>query len=256
MKKIVLVDDVQLHLLNTRNRLKKYYEVYPAQDAAKLFEILEHIIPDLILLDIHMPEVNGYQIIERLKSDYRFFGIPVIFLTGKDDRSSMIKGLNLGAVDFITKPITDDVLLERIDDQLDPEKQKTNKAIILAVDDSPVSLKEINHMLGDLYRVYTLREPEKVKDFLGMVEPDLFLLDYQMPGITGFELVPIIRSVPEHSDTPIIFLTAIGTVDNLSVAMHLGAADFIVKPIDNKILLQKVTAQLQGHIMRRRMREV
>ena len=256
MKKIIIVDDVQLHLLNTRNRLKKFYEVYPAQDAEKLFEILEHIIPDLILLDINMPGISGFQIIEKLKKDFRYFAIPVIFLTGKDDRNSMLKGLSLGAVDFITKPIIDTVLLETIENHVDPEKQRASNAIILAVDDSPVSLKEINHMLQGAYRVYTLREPGKVKDFLGMVIPDLFLLDYQMPEITGFELVPVMRSLPEHQETPIIFLTAVGTVDNLSVAMHLGAADFIVKPVDNMILHQKVSQHLDGYLMRRRLREI
>ena len=114
MKKIILVDDANVFLLSVKERLKRYYEIYPAKSAEILFEILEKITPDLILLDIYMPDVDGYEVIKKLKSDDRYTEIPVIFLTGKNDRRSAIKGMSLGASDFITKPINDKVFMEKL----------------------------------------------------------------------------------------------------------------------------------------------
>jgi DNA-binding response OmpR family regulator len=76
-----------------------------------------------------------------------------------------------------------------------------------------------------------------------------------MPGLSGFDLVPIIRKMPQHEDTPIIFLTSDGTIDNISAAMGFGARDFIVKPIDMMILRDKTTEHLKDFIMYRRIRK-
>jgi putative two-component system response regulator len=102
--KIVIVDDSMANLTMGRNMLKTFYEVYPAPSAAKLFEILENVRADLILLDIEMPEMSGYEALKKLKADKRFENIPVIFLTAKNDEESELEGLDRGAVDYIAKP--------------------------------------------------------------------------------------------------------------------------------------------------------
>ena len=124
--KIILVDDSMATLTMGRNLLKASYEVYPAPSVSKLFEILENITPDLILLDIEMPEINGYEAIIMLKSDSRFSDIPVIFLTAKDDERSELTGFELGAVDYISKPFSGPLLLKRIENQLLIVHQKKN----------------------------------------------------------------------------------------------------------------------------------
>jgi len=116
--KIVLVDDNLSSLTQGRNILKTFYEVYPAPSAGKLFEVLENVIPDLILLDVEMPDVDGYEAIKQLKGDTRFAGIPVIFLTARGDDSSHLEGLDLGATDYISKPFSAPLLLKRIANQL------------------------------------------------------------------------------------------------------------------------------------------
>jgi len=88
-----------------------------------MFEALEEVLPDLILLDIEMPEMNGYEAIKILKADDRFSGIPIIFLTAKDDADSEIEGLDLGAADYVTKPFSAPLLLKRIEKELLLEKQ-------------------------------------------------------------------------------------------------------------------------------------
>ena len=122
--RIVIVDDIITNLDQGRSMLKTFYEVFPAPSAAKLFEILENVIPDLIMLDIEMPEINGYEAIKKLKADPRFEDIPVIFLTSKDDEDSEIEGFNLGAVDYVTKPFSGPLLIKRIENQLLITRQK------------------------------------------------------------------------------------------------------------------------------------
>jgi len=116
--KVILVDDNMANLTMGKNILKPYYEVYPAPSASKLFEILENVLPDLVLLDIEMPEMNGYQAIKKMKAEKRFTNIPVIFLTSKNDESSELEGFDLGAVDYIAKPFSGPLLLKRIANQL------------------------------------------------------------------------------------------------------------------------------------------
>ena len=116
--KIILVDDNMANLAVGRNLLKVFYEVYPAPSVAKLFEILDNVVPDLILLDIEMPEINGYEAIIKLKADDRFSDIPVIFLTSKNDEGSELEGFNLGAMDYVAKPFSGPLLLKRIENQL------------------------------------------------------------------------------------------------------------------------------------------
>ena len=126
--KIILVDDNIANLTMGKNMLRTFYEVYPAPSVVKFFEILEKVLPDLVLLDIEMPEMNGYEAIKKLKADPRFTDIPVIFLTSKNDESSELEGFELGAVDYISKPFSGPLLLKRIDNQLLIVRQK--KALI------------------------------------------------------------------------------------------------------------------------------
>jgi len=254
LPKIILVDDVSFTLISVKERLKQNYEIYPAQTVDELFEVLDRIIPELILLDINMPEVDGYEAIRRLKDDPSYKMIPVIFLTARNDKHSIKKGMKLGAADFVIKPFTDAELIKCIDYHLSPEKSDSIKPVVLAVDDNTSILQAVNSMLEDICKVYTLPEPEKLQTLLQHITPDLFVLDCNMPVLNGFELVPIIRDIPAHEETPIVFLTSDGTPDNVYVATHLGASDFIVKPIDKDVFRDKVSSCLSDFMIRRRVR--
>ena len=129
------------------------------------------------------------------------------------------------------------------------QMEATRKLRVLAIDDAPVILKTIVSVLSDEYKVFTLANPAQLENFLQQITPDLFLLDYKMPALSGFDLIPVIRNFEEHKDTPIIFLTSMGTSDHVSAALSLGACDFIVKPINGKILREK-TAK---HIVRKKL---
>jgi len=114
-KKIIIVDDVAINLSVAKSALSDKYDVFTAPSAEKLLLLLDKLVPDLILLDIEMPDMDGYEVITTLKNSEKNKDIPVIFLTGKIDPEHEVKGLSLGAVDYITKPFSRELLLKRID---------------------------------------------------------------------------------------------------------------------------------------------
>jgi len=118
-KKVILVDDNPVNLKLAKNTLIEKYDVFTVPSAQKLFELLEKITPEIILLDIMMPGMGGYDAIEVLKSKPRTADIPVIFLTAKSDISSELEGFAYGAVDYISKPFSPQLLRKRVDVQTD-----------------------------------------------------------------------------------------------------------------------------------------
>ncbi|GHV27692.1 two-component system response regulator [Synergistales bacterium] len=123
-KNILIVDDNMTNLTTGKDMLKDKYKVYPVPSAGLMFDLLEHIIPDMILLDIEMPEMNGYEAIKRLKGEPQWNEIPVIFLTSKTDEGSELEGLSIGAIDYVTKPFSAPLLLKRIENHLFTETQR------------------------------------------------------------------------------------------------------------------------------------
>lgn len=121
---IFIVDDNPSNLRIVKNILSEKYAVATAPSAEKLFNLLENNKPALILLDIEMPEIDGYEAIKVLKSKSETRDIPVIFLTGHAEADDEVKGLSLGAIDYISKPIQPVLLLKRIEVHLLVEKQK------------------------------------------------------------------------------------------------------------------------------------
>ena len=131
---IIMVDDDITNLAIAKNDLADTYDIFTAPSGRKLFQLLEKLTPDLILLDVEMPEMNGYEVIGVLKSSEVTADIPVIFLSANIDPESEVKGLSLGAADYITKPFSRELLLKRIEVHLLVEAQR-------------IALKNHNHDL-------------------------------------------------------------------------------------------------------------
>ncbi len=121
---IMVVDDNQVSLTIARNMLKAQYKVYALPSAAQLLELLETVTPALILLDIEMPGMSGFDVVNILKADSRHADIPVIFLTAMSEEMNELEGLSLGAVDYVTKPFSAAILRKRIENHLLIEEQK------------------------------------------------------------------------------------------------------------------------------------
>jgi response regulator RpfG family c-di-GMP phosphodiesterase len=112
---IMIVDNNMANLTMGKTILKDYYQVFTMPSAARLFELLKQTTPDLILMDIDMPGMNGYEAIKKLKASSQFKDIPVIFITARMDMNSELEGLNLGAIDHIFKPFSAALLFKRLE---------------------------------------------------------------------------------------------------------------------------------------------
>ena len=146
-KKVILVDDNPINLKLARNTLMGKYDVFTVPSAEKLFLLLEKTLPDIILLDVMMPEMSGYDAIKILKENPKTAEIPVIFLTAKSDASSELEGFEHGAVDYVSKPFSPQLLLKRVDVHVLVEYQK----------------KELKHMNDNLHKLVEEKTEEVVE---------------------------------------------------------------------------------------------
>ena len=152
MKTIFIVDDSDTNLSMAEAALENQYRVMTMPSAAKMFTLLEKVAPDLILLDIEMPEMDGFSAIEKLKSESLWVNIPVVFLTGRTDPDVEVKGFELGAVDFITKPFSAPVLINRIKTHLDIDEliRERTKELRERTEQIQRLQNEIVHVLADM----------------------------------------------------------------------------------------------------------
>jgi diguanylate cyclase (GGDEF)-like protein len=124
MKIIFVVDDNDTNLMAAKAALDGTYKSFLLASAAQMLKLIDKKTPDLILLDIDMPEMDGFEAIKALKDDERFADIPVIFLTAKSDEESEVTGFELGAVDYVSKPFSTPIIKARIATHLKMVEQK------------------------------------------------------------------------------------------------------------------------------------
>jgi PleD family two-component response regulator len=260
-EKIIVVDDMSYFLSGIKYELEKYYEVFPATSVERMFQILKNITPDMILLDVNMPGVTGYEAIKILKADVDYAGIPVIFLTSQNDKASESKGLALGAAAYVSKPFTPSLLLKTIRDQLEaprPSKEdvvftqdkteaeeeifhiKRLQKKILFVDDMVFTLMSVKKILGERYDVFTAQSVSKMFQILENVRPDLILLDINMPGMNGYDIFEKLKADANYSKIPIVFITALTDRESVMKGVAMGAAGYISKPIDYSLLIERI----------------
>ena len=115
MKTVFVVDDSGINLSMADDALSDHYDVITIASASTMFELIEKIIPDIILLDIMMPDMDGFEAMRRLRAEKKSVEIPVIFLTSKNDTVTESLGYEMGAADFIMKPFNREMLLDRIE---------------------------------------------------------------------------------------------------------------------------------------------
>jgi len=162
--KILMVDDVALNHATARDVLEDTYELFEASSGAMAFELLKKITPDLILLDVVMPEMDGMEVLKILKSTPSYRDIPVIFLTADTSPESEVEGFQLGIVDYITKPFVPMVMKKRIETQIELSLYKRS------LEDKVTQKVEEMEQMYDLITV----------SFAGLVE--------SRDGITGVHL--------------------------------------------------------------------
>ena len=118
------------------------------------------------------------------------------------------------------------------------------KPLIFAVDDDPVILNTINAFLGDSYKVIALTSGDNMLKAFEKHSPELFLLDIEMPGMNGYELIKQIRAREKFKNTPILIITGLSTREAVAAARTHGASGYMLKPLSKNTLLDKIHAHL------------
>lgn len=125
-KRILVIDDDIMNLRIAEDMLGEDFQISSVKSGEEAFAFLEKSSTDLILLDIHMPKMDGFELIRRLKESEQYCKIPVIFLTADENKEAEIRGLELGAMDFITKPFVKEIMLHRINRILELDRLQKN----------------------------------------------------------------------------------------------------------------------------------
>jgi len=178
------------------------YEIMTASNGREGLKLAQENLPFAITLDILMPELDGWEVLRELKSSEKTNHIPVIIISVSKDRST---GMAMGAAAYITKPFERDLLLAEI------RKLESVRPVhrILAVDDDPVVLMQLEDVLGEKgYEVKTASDGKQAIKMALAHPPDVMILDLMMPETDGFAVLDRIRQEPETRDLPVIILTA------------------------------------------------
>jgi len=196
MKTIFIVDDNDTNLMTAKTALDGTYKTFALPSAEKMFKLAEKIIPDLILLDVDMPEMDGYEAMSMLKSDRKLAEIPVVFLTAKNDTESEIRGFEMGAIDFINKPFSPPVLIRRIESHIETDKLiKESQRAVRDIHNSTINV--IADMVENRDKV-TGGHIERTQKLLEILVNELIRTGIYAGEIANWDLTLLIPSAQLH----------------------------------------------------------
>lgn len=252
--KIVIIEDEAILAEVLSKKLEtEGYEVYTAADGESGLELMEKENPDIILLDIVMPKMNGYEVLAVLQNKFGIDKMPsVIIISNSGQPVEIEKAKDLGAKDFIVKAqFTPEEVLEKVEkltklskSQTLADQEITEPTIETKVDPSTAEAKilviEDDQFLRDLLRTKLEKESFSVSvaidgptglDMIMKEKPQVILLDIILPGIDGFEILRRIRtnSSMDIARIPIILLTNLGQEADVEKGRSLGADDYLIK---------------------------
>lgn len=264
--RLLIVDDVHENLHALMNILREDHAITAATSGEKALELARRAPrPNLILLDIKMPGMDGYSVLAHLKADPDTAEIPVIFVTALAESADEARGLALGVADYITKPVNPDLLRQRIATQLELQRYRRHptrfdvvshadpnrRPGLLVVDDMPENIHELLEALKDEYRLQVACSGAKaIAQVVGPNPPDLILLDILMPEMDGYETCRRLKALPIGERIPVIFVTVIEATEHKVRGFEVGAADYITKPFD----IDEVRARVRTHLELARLR--
>lgn len=245
MAKILIIEDEEVLLEVLSNKLKKEgYEVIAAKDGLEGLEKMKSEKPSLILLDILMPRMNGFEFLETIRQDPNFANVPVIIISNSGQPVEIDRALKLGAKDYLVKAEFDpQEVLAKVKKQLLPNlKNEINSALAGKISkDTNINkllIIEDDKFLRDLISQKLSKEGFEITgsvdgdDGLKKVneeKPSLILLDLILPGIDGFEVLRRLKQKPETEKIPVVVLSNLGQKDDIDKAKSLGAVDYLIK---------------------------
>jgi two-component system cell cycle response regulator len=266
---ILIVDDIELNInLLEANLLNEYYTVFTADSGKKALNILANVKIDVILLDVMMPDMDGFETCRKIKSNSSTVHIPVIMVTALSEIEDRVKGLEVGADEFLTKPVNDTELfarvrsLSRMKAVIDELKLRnaTNAELggsmiemqdnfsdnkIILVDDDLIQARNISKMLTKLTPniiiVTDIIELEADKNYT----PDLAIISCQLEHGDPLRMSVMLRSNPRFHDIVLILLADEEKESLVIRGLELGINDYFMYPIEQNELLARIKTQLR-----------
>lgn len=209
------------------------YSVTGACNGETALQLAVELQPAVILLDILMPGLDGFMVLEKLKANVATQDIPVVIVSALAEQE---KGLSLGAVDYLTKPIDRQRLLQSVS-QLTRLKSREGKfpAVFIVDDDKElVDLVRIHLLMGGNFRVTCAYNGREAIEKMKKQSPDLIILDILMPEMDGFEVIEALKSNPLTRHIPVIILTAKDLTEKEREALQLGTTRYLTKTLFSK----------------------
>ena len=246
---ILIVEDSKTQAKQLDAILKQLgYRIVITNSAREALFILKEQKPVIIISDILMPDIDGYQFCKLLKSDDKLKDIAVILLTQLSDPREIVKGLACGADDFIVKPYNEEFLLARIHATLalKTKQDSASKLVtILVVEDSPTQAEQIKYLLEEKgYAVMVAANGKEGFEVAKKFRPTIIISDIVMPVMDGYELAEKIKKDKDVKNIPIIFVTALTDRKDASRKASVVADGYFTKPYDDKYLISKIEALL------------
>ena len=270
--RILVVDDILTNVKLLEAKLSaEYFEVLCAQDGQSALDLAANQSPDLVLLDVMMPGMDGFEVCQRLKADDKTRHIPVVMVTALSDVADRVRGLEAGADDFLSKPVNDVALFARVRslvrlkmtmdelrlrqaasgessmfDKHRPGEERIDSARILVVDSSEsASRKIIDCLRGEGYVVDHTADTEDGLRLGCERSYDMIIAGLEINGEDGLRLCSQLRSQSQTRHVPILLLLEDVFLDRLAKGLELGVSDYLIKPIDRNELLARSRTQIR-----------
>ena len=268
-KTILVVEDNESVVIQIKDFLEESgYMVIVARDGKEGLDIMNHIIPDAIILDLMMPGVDGFDVLRTIRNDERSLHIPVLILTAKHITKDDLKFLRENHIyqliqkgdvkrddllrivsGMVHKPVPAPESNAQHEVESKPKENKTEitpgeKPTILIVEDNPDNMIAVKALLSDKY---TILEAKNASEGLEMAKnnmPNLVLMDISLPGTDGIEAFKMIREVPGLEHVPVVALTASALIEDRETILSHGFDGFLAKPIEENIFFETLKSLL------------
>ncbi|MCC5996087.1 MAG: PleD family two-component system response regulator [Oceanicaulis sp.] len=261
--RVLVVDDIETNRRLLEARLSaEYFEVLLASDGHECLALARSHEPDLILLDVMMPGIDGFETCRRLKADQATRHIPVVMVTALDQRADRIRGLEAGADDFLTKPVDDVALFARVrsllrlklvmdelrlrhrerEREVEPDAPLQGGSVLVVGVDAP-GAERLAAKLGEPFTARPVHDPRDAARLAS--KHDLMIVDVSNPRFDGLRLCARVRSDAATRQLPILAVVEADDRRTMVRALDLGVNDVIARPIDAGELAARARTQIR-----------
>jgi two-component system cell cycle response regulator len=280
--RVLVVDDVPANVRLMEARLSaEYFDVITAYSGTDALAVCERAECDIVLLDVMMPDMDGFEVCRTLKTNPTTHHIPVVMVTALDQRSDRVRGLEAGADDFLTKPVTDVALVSRVrslarlkmvTDEL-RMRALTSKEIgmqsperaavaetgrggrVLIVDDRQSSYERIVATLASEHTVDVEVDPSEALFHAAEGNYDLVIVSLGLKNFDGLRLCSQLRSLDRTRNVPILAVAEADNNQRLVRGLEIGINDHLIRPIDKNEMLARVRTQIKRKRYTERLRD-